>query len=770
MNVKRHFALVVAGFALVAVDGAVAGRLDSLLADQHRRAGDYAVAWWAPLEKGGLTAEEAADYRFLLANLPLADLAMATPADLVENVRLAREAREQFSWGHIYGEDLYRHFVLPHRVSQEPFVPGWRARFRDELAGRVASLGMTAAALEVNLWCLEKATFKQTDARDQDALTTIRSGFGRCEEEMILAICALRSVGIPARQCFTPYWAHQDNNHAWVEFWADGAWHYFGACEPEAQPDRAWFTPAAARAMVVVSQVFGDYDGPEPVLRRYGRSTLLNSTGVYGTARRLRLVVLDHKGRPARGVWVTFGLFNYGGIMPALRLQTDRRGVIELDCGRGDWLVTAATQRGFVLERIPGDLDSAVIQMRRRRGLPPEMMMPYRPPPEPASGEAAGRDSAFACRLDNANRTREEVVWDEWLRSPELGVLPPKSPPTAGLKPDTLLAAPLAAKLGVKPAEVADKLLAARGNWGVIYRFMAGVWPPDTLFPEFRAAERQKACYLLLNSLSEKDLRDATLEALEDHLWYSTLGLPLATDSAAGTIEAMPDDRRERYLGAVVTPRLNYEPNVAWREALYDFFFLNPDMVTPKGDRNLLKYIEKHFVLERETDRLGPPLDPASCFKLKRGTRGDLERLYAGMCRVRGIPARFEDASGRLQVWRDGDWRVPKMPWTERMEPSGPDGTLRVTAAEGDTGVVGALYMRDWCVERKGEGWLAAVDMGYQRRWADMEWPRRLPEGVYCLTYGRRVADGSARVAVRWFEIRSGKETTVKLSAPPLEP
>ncbi|MDZ7634952.1 MAG: hypothetical protein U5L72_11235 [Bacteroidales bacterium] len=33
-----------------------------------------------------------------------------------------------------------------------------------------------------------------------------------------------------------------------MEFWADGRWHYLGACEPEPVPDRGWFTEPARRA------------------------------------------------------------------------------------------------------------------------------------------------------------------------------------------------------------------------------------------------------------------------------------------------------------------------------------------------------------------------------------------------------------------------------------------------------------------------------------------------------------------------------------------
>ena len=61
------------------------------------------------------------------------------------------------------------------------------------------------------------------------------------EKESTFLVTALRSIGIPARQLYVPWWAHCDDNHAWVEAQVDGSWHYLGACEPEEALDRGWF-------------------------------------------------------------------------------------------------------------------------------------------------------------------------------------------------------------------------------------------------------------------------------------------------------------------------------------------------------------------------------------------------------------------------------------------------------------------------------------------------------------------------------------------------
>ncbi len=46
-----------------------------------------------------------------------------------------------------------------------------------------------------------------------------------CTGQSILLVCALRSVGIPARAVGVWTWGHVRGNHTWVEAWFEGGWH-----------------------------------------------------------------------------------------------------------------------------------------------------------------------------------------------------------------------------------------------------------------------------------------------------------------------------------------------------------------------------------------------------------------------------------------------------------------------------------------------------------------------------------------------------------------
>jgi transglutaminase-like putative cysteine protease len=172
-----------------------------------------------------ITTEEKEALQFLYAYMPLCDLADYNGDFFLKQVRSSFEARESFEWGMKVPDELFRHFVLPYRVNNEN-LDSARMVFLKELKPRLQGMSMKEAVLEVNHWCHEKVNYAPTDIRTSGPLSIVRTSWGRCGEESTFTVTALRSVGIPARQVYTPRWAHSDDNHAWVEVWTDGKWSY----------------------------------------------------------------------------------------------------------------------------------------------------------------------------------------------------------------------------------------------------------------------------------------------------------------------------------------------------------------------------------------------------------------------------------------------------------------------------------------------------------------------------------------------------------------
>ena len=248
---------------------------------------------------------------FLYASMPLPD-SVDYPREFWENcVRSTLQARHEMPWGKKIPEREWKHFVLPVRVNNENLDDA-RTVLYQELKDRVKDLNMYDAVLEVNHWCHEHVTYQPSNSRTKSPLVTMRTAIGRCGEESTFTVAALRAVGIPARQVYTPRWAHTDDNHAWVEAWVDGKWHFLGACEPEAVLDLGWFNAPASRGMLMHTKVFGNYDGPEEVVSRNACYTEINVTENYAPVSKLIVKVEDSEGKAVPSAIVDFRLYNYG--------------------------------------------------------------------------------------------------------------------------------------------------------------------------------------------------------------------------------------------------------------------------------------------------------------------------------------------------------------------------------------------------------------------------------------------------------------------------
>ena len=254
-----------------------------------------------------------------------------------QNVQKTLEVREDMAWN--IPEREFRHFVLPLRVNNET-LDDFRTTYADTLCSRVRGMSLAQAALEINHWCHEQATYQPSDARTGSPQDIMLRGVGRCGEESVLTVAALRAAGIPARQVYTPRWAHTDDNHAWVEVFTGDGWHFMGACEPEAALDRAWFNGAVSRAMILHTKVYGDYKGPEDVIQRTPCYTEINVIRGYVPARRTTVTVLED-GRPAKGASVSFRIYNYAEFYNVVTYKADSRGRASLDMGCGDMFVLA---------------------------------------------------------------------------------------------------------------------------------------------------------------------------------------------------------------------------------------------------------------------------------------------------------------------------------------------------------------------------------------------------------------------------------------------
>ena len=400
---------------------------------------------------------------FLYRYMPLPDSTDYPREFYEQNVGLALQARAEMPWGRRVPEREFRHFVVPVRVNNET-LDSARVVFYRELKPRVERLSMQEAILEVNHWCHEHVTYRPSDARTSSPLATVRTAYGRCGEESTLLVAALRSVGIPARQVYTPRWAHTDDNHAWVEAWADGQWYFLGACEPEPVLNLGWFNESASRGMLMHTKVFGDYDGPEEVMSRTACYTEINVIDHYAPTAQVTVVVNDSLGQPVSDACVEFKLYNYAEFYTVARKQTDAKGRASLTAGHGDMIVWATKDGNIGIQQVRFDEDKTVsMTLGKREETLASQDFDLVPPPVSATlpevtDEQRAENNRRLAAEDSIRKAYEQTMPNEdW-----------------------------------------------RGNHEVIRQFLD-------------QAQDKVLAQRLLNVLSKKDLRDVTIEVLRDN-------------------------------------------------------------------------------------------------------------------------------------------------------------------------------------------------------------------------------------------------------------
>lgn len=315
-----------------------------------------------------LEETEAICLKFLYGSMHPNDILSFSPQEIHTYVTASLQAYDEIEYVKTIPQDLFFAYVLSHRVNAE-WLDFGRSWLMEQLLPLVSSKSMEDAALAVNYWCYSYATYAPADERTLGPLAVIQSTLGRCGEESVLTVSALRSVGLPARQVYAPRWSHCDDNHAWVEVWIDGQWHYLGACEPEPVLDKGWFTAAASRSMLVHSKAWTCFPDPQtasttPVY------CLVNATGHYAKTTILTVHVTQD-GQPAAHIPVEFQIDNYSELFPIHHQETDAQGLIHFETGLGDLCVSIVHEGRILLKRV--DLrHKQHIELALEAAVPPE--------------------------------------------------------------------------------------------------------------------------------------------------------------------------------------------------------------------------------------------------------------------------------------------------------------------------------------------------------------------------------------------------------------
>ena len=672
-------------------------------------------------QKENLTADEQEALKFLYAYMPLADVTDYPTSFFADNVRMSFKARKEMPWGKNVPELLFRHFVVPIRVNNEA-LDNARSVFYNELKDRIKGMSMMDAIIEVNHWCHEKVTYQPSDARTSAPLATLKTATGRCGEESTFAVAALRAVGIPARQVYTPRWAHTDDNHAWVEAWADGKWYFLGACEPEPVLNLGWFNAPASRAMLMHTRAFGDYNGPEEVMLRTSNFTEINLTSNYAPVAPIDFYVKDSEGKPVENARVEFKIYNYAEFFTAVTKYTDANGHTSLSAGIGDLVVWASKDGKYTYQKVSFGKDKETI-LTLPEGAPTssvgaletsaspkctylDLVPPKEDPQLPYVSDEMHKENQRRFALEDSIRkayTATFPTMEEAKRISERG---------------------------------AEYIFKSRGNKQTIVDFIN------------RHSDNEDRVMGILATLSDKDLRDITTEILED------------------SYNATTDQLSPRVEDELITIPFKQYFEKAFSKKTADAFRADP--------MKLVEWIKKNIRLNPDKKALRIAQTPVGVMKSKITDERSRDIFFVDVARSLGIEAQKDAVTGKIQYKKNGEWQDVKFEvQNSKLKTQNSKlalGTIKLTY-EPTKLLDNPKYYSHFTISRIENGTAQLLnfdegqaDMGNGTTWSNtFKNGYKLDAGTYMLTTGTRLANGSVLASNRIFEIVKGQTTTLPL-------
>lgn len=682
---------------------------------------------------------------YLYATLPVADLVNYPTETWIPYIEHALMLRKTAWWCRTIDEQTFIDYVFYPRINTED-MEECRRLFYSELWSKVCDLSEEQAVLEINYWCQQHVTYQQADDRTKSAMTVYRSGFGRCGEESTFVVNVLRSVGIPARQIYAPWWSHCDDNHAWVEVLIGGKWHFIGACEPQQKLDIGWFNHAASRSMFMVTRTFTGAENDQDLAFLYGskagRFHLEEGvayeivTDHYARVTDLTVHVTGPDGKPCANVPVRFEILNMAEMMPALVIHTNAEGTIHVMTGMGSLYLHASLEADTPVigladheaEAQPAqplmtaqklititdedpcpDRDVTLVLQDRSKTLVENQWIPFdfkAPLDAPVNPSLQTEEEKHARdRRIQLGDSMRQFRRDSFYKSGEADKLTP---------------------------DLQELLKEAGGNFNEIYQFLTeaafedGVW-------------REK----LLKVLTKKDLCDVSRGILEDHLYCS---LPY--------LNGCDPDVFVKY---VLNPRVYNETLTAYRAYIQNFFTPWQQHLFRRSPKKIMTWIRQNLKVVYDIDYKDLYNTPAA--SLSSGLTGTVgyKILFVAICRTLGIPARLDPVTSEPQ-YRKGGRFVSAHPVKAVQK-----GYLKLTAGG-----------EDWVWRQSVTASKMNARGIYER--IDIEAPKAgktvrsaVEAGSYRLLTVNRLPNGHQYAYAYYFTVEQGQETCIDLKKRPVD-
>lgn len=560
------------------------------------------------------TAEEKEAFYFLASNITPGDRVRMTPQEFATQIKVAVDARNKFPWCRELSKEMFQHYVLPYRATQEPFED-FRGEYSRELFKLLENTNDSEEAVYlVNEWVASKMTYKPTERYDQGPLSTIKRGYGRCEEETILFIAAARTVGIPTRQCYTPYWTFTDSNHSWVQVYVKGRWYDLGPGELTSL-NKAWFSESRKRAAVLVTPVFGKYKEMEneKVIEKGLTYSILASPDY---KQPLKIKILDEKGKAATGFKISINVYNFANIRLLYSQKTDANGEAQFYVNQGDYYLLIWD------DKMPNLYDWKKISQPSREN---PIVIKYKPKPLRDEGwlrvirvkpEKTSPDNRYTQgdikNIENKRKLKEQD-WQSYRTT--LG------------------------KEFTEKTKTYDLLKDCGGNLPLLLEMYR------TLSPEQREEFKK-----IINIMADKDIATIQPDELKEHIILSMKYTRSYHDSI--------------YTNYILQPRIYLESSLRWRKKCLDAQQSLKSNTIAERVKEINEWINSNCK-EIDPDYIfGDFPNAGDMTLLKCGSKKQLAVLAVGMLRSAGIPARLSENKQWAEYYHNNTFNplYPKNP------------------------------------------------------------------------------------------------------------
>lgn len=649
--------------------------------------------------------------KFLYAFMPLSDMADYDGKYYLNFVKTTLKAKKEMLWAEKIPEHIFLHFVLPHRINNEN-LDTFRTAMYPVLKERLEGIdNIRDAALEINHWCHEKVNYTSADIRTSSPLATMKTSWGRCGEESTFTVAALRAVGIPARQCYTPRWAHTDDNHAWVEVWEDGKWYFMGACEPEPNFNMGWFKEPARRAMLVHTKAYGKYIGEEEVVDSTNKYAELNLLNHYAKTKKITVVVKNSAEKVVENATVQGMVYNYAHFYPIIEKKTDENGNTNFSTGLGDILIWAHKNNMFAYKKINvSNTDTVKLIIRNRIDSVFTEEFIFSPPP---------KNKPFEIDNSGKEENNRRLAIEDSIRNTYKSMFMSQTE-----------AQQLAREYGFDADSVANFIDLSEGNYKEIACFI-------------RTNSKYNAYKLqLLDNISEKDLRDTKCFILLDHL-----------NNAFSNIAKQMHKTPALFAKYVLSPRVDNEMLIAYRSFLQTKFGHN--FITNKNVEKLVNWMEQNIKLDEQANYYNVPITPVGVFNLRVSDKHSRDIFFVALCRSYGIAARLNPVYQTPQYYNGVHWVDVYFGNRTQMPKS------QITFSSDS--VIVPKYFNSFTISRLTNGSFNTLQLPFNATATKIEQPVEVYAGNYLLTTGNRDINGSVYVHLSFFNVPANQQKNIDI-------